>query len=354
MSQEVQVFQENTSLAPTEAMKALAATQMVDDLAGGMSGNYAIVSIRGGKWRIKFHGDENPIVDRNGEPVPSLEAVIIKANPFLTKQYFKGGYEDGDASAPVCYSTDGKVPAAGAPEKQHTNCALCPQNKFGSRVTDTGVEVKACQDNRKLAVVPLADIENTAFGGPMLFRVPASALKGLVTLGQTMKSRGYPYNGVAVRLGFDMDVSYPKPTFKAIRPLTEAEFAKVAELYSSAAVEQVLGGEAAASGATATTPTAPEQAKVDPDFEQPVATPIPVATAPAPVAAAAPAKPAKPASKPRTKPEAPKTNGITLGAAAPAATSQPAPVQPVAAASPAATPNLQDDISSILAELNAE
>lgn len=399
MSNDMAVFQSGSNLPVAEAFKALMGTEMVNDLAGGVAGNYAIVSMRGGKWRVKFQGNETPVIDGNGEPIPSLEIVIVKANSFMTKQYYKAGYEEGDNAAPVCFSLNGTTPAVGVPEQQHDNCALCPMNKFGSRVTDAGVQVKACQDNRKLAVVPLTDLGNEAFGGPMLFRVPASALKDLAAFGSSMKARGYPYNSVAVRLGLDMDVSYPKPTFKAIRPLTDDEATKVIELYNSDLVERVLAGEATMSsgGASHATPA------VDPDFEQvpaanaaapapiKVATPVPAQPAPAAQAApaaqpapavspkptrkrtpppaataapaggtfgAAPAAPAKPAQKPA---------GGTFGGGAKTATAAsnlPPPPMPAQIAAQAATEvadapadapqpsGLDNDIASILAELN--
>lgn len=361
MANDLAVFQENTNLQLADAFKDIAGSDLGGALSAGVSGNYPILSMRGGKWRIKFQGVEHPIVNpQTGDAVPSLEVVIVKANPFLTKQYFEGAYEEGSTESPVCWSLDGKAPAVGVPSPQHTVCALCPQNKFGSKVTPAGVQVKACQDNRKLAVVPLLDIENKQFGGPMLFRVPASALKDLAAFGQTMQARGYPYFAVATRIGFDVDTSYPKPTFKAIRPLTDAEAIQIRELMDSPAVENVLGGEVAAPGHAA----APAQPAVDPDFEVPpshVPSVPPVAPtaaaaqpstplagvsfgAPAPAPAAAPAKPRgrKPAAAPAA-PQAP------APAPAPAAAAPAAPAAP-----PAANSQLEADIGSLLAELNGE
>ncbi len=370
MANDLAVFQQNTNLQLADAFKDLQDDSLGGALSAGVSGNYPMLSMRGGKWRVKFQGVEHPVIDsKTGDAIPSLEVVIVKANPFITKQYFEGAYEEGASDSPVCWSLDGKVPAAGVPSPQHTLCALCPQNKFGSKVTPAGVAVKACQDNRKLAVVPLEDIQNRQFGGPMLFRVPASALRDLASYGQTMQARGYPYFAVATRIGFDVTTSYPKPTFRAIRPLTEAEALQVRELMDSPVVETVLGGEAAASAGTA----APAQ---DPDFEVPpshaAATPpppppaAPVAApmsngvsfgAPAPVAPGQPAQPAQPKPRGRKAGTAAAPPQPTQAAPAPVVAPPVAPAAVAPAAQPvppAANSQLEIDIGSLLAELNSQ
>lgn len=372
----VTIFQDasaNTELAPEFHAMVEAGTGL-DDLGAGIGGNYAILSIRGGKFRVKYQGEETPILDDKGDPVGSLEAVLVRANPYLTKQFYEKGYEEGDNAAPSCFSIDGKMPAASVESPQHTNCAMCPQNKFGSRVTPAGVSVKACQDNKKLAIVPLADLENKAVGGPMLFRVPASALKGLLTFNSQMTARNYPYNAVAVRIGLDIDVSYPKPTFRAIRVLTSEEARTIIAHYESDAVERLLGdfsevhapAPAATDSAFEQEPDpqpkpAPAAAKPNPPVikTQPAAAkPVPIKTAAmppvanvqpkAPAAAAKPAaaKPAPPAPPPARKP---------------AVVAKPAPVvvaEPEAAAEPEgeaieAPTGMEQSIADILSELNA-
>lgn len=363
------VFQEDTGAEMSQVFGALAKQDLSKDLSGGVAGSYAIVSIRGSKFRIKYQGNEQPITAENGDPVGSLEAVIVKSNPYLTKQYYDKGYEEGDSGAPVCFSIDGVKPSEASEKKQHEICATCPQNKFGSRITQAGVKVKACQDNRKIAIVPLADIMNETFGGPMLMRIPASALKDLLSFGQQMSSRGYTYNSVAVRIGFDIEASYPKPTFRAIRPLNDGEAQQVVDLYNSDLVERVLADFDAAPAATA-------KPAADEVFEQPPAEPVkPAPAPPAPKPkAVAPKAPAPPAAKPvaaappAAKPAA--TGGATFGkkaTAAPAApvkaiptptvaTVQQAPIEATAeVVSDEASPpgGLDNDIAGILAELNS-
>lgn len=314
----------------------LANTDTAGDLSGGVGGNYAIVSMRGAKWRIKHQGNEVLVTDKNGEPRPSLEAVIIKSNKHLTKQFYENGYQEGDNSPPTCFSVDGKVPSSQVENPIHTSCALCPKNAFGSRIANrddgTVSKAKACADNRKLAIVPLHDLRNEAFGGPMLFRVPASALKDLAQFGQLMQSRGFPYSAVAVRIGFDTEVSHPKPTFRAIRPLKSDEAAIIMELMNSDLTERVLADYNADVAPRDMVPPAADEAFEEPPKAE--VTPPPPAVVkvaqPKPALKAVPTtaqpKAPAPAPKPAVKPAAVATKVPAAPAAKPKAAA-PAPVQ---------------------------
>lgn len=317
---------------------ALQGTTDVDDLSAGVSGGFAVMSFRGSRWKIKYQGEEHPILNADGDPVASLEAVILKANPHITKNYYEQGYTEGAAEAPDCFSLDGVHPDPGVENPQSQTCARCPKNVFGSRITPAGKKAKACQDNRRLAIVPAADLENDTFGGPMLLRIPAASLAELALMGKNLKARGFPYNAVTVRIGFDMDVSYPKLTFRPVRPLTDEEAVQVRALLSDDKLERIL-----AEAVELRDEAAPAQEEPKDDlFEQPVAA-KPAAAKPAP--AAAKAKAAAPAAaKPATS--------AKPAAAKPAA--KPAPV----AATPAASEDdlsgedpLDADIRSILGEL---
>lgn len=241
-----------------------------DDLSGGITGGYAIVSIRGSKWRIKHGGTEEPVLNDEGDPRASLEVVMVDAAKNLSKIFYAENYSEGDAEAPDCSSLNGETPDVGVPNKQADSCAMCPNNQWGSRMTDAGKKAKACHDSRRIAVVPFGDLKNEAYGGPMLLRIPAASLGDLKTFGTQLNSKGISYKTIAVRLGFDIDVSYPKLTFKAIKRLEEAELLQIAEHLTSGAAAKVLEGNELAAEA----PKVAEKAKpkatpaVDIDFEE--------------------------------------------------------------------------------------
>lgn len=364
------LFQNDSSLMVSDKFKGMV-DEIGGDLSGGVNGSYAILSFKGSRFSVKYQGQMTPITNEQGDPVGSFEAVLVKSNPYLTKQYYKAGYTEGDSSAPDCFSIDGKVPSEASPAKQHTNCAACPMNTFSKINESTGKKTKPCQDNRKLALLPADDLVNELFGGPMLARVPAASLKDLAMFGDTLKSRGFSYNSVRVRIGFDLTVSYPKLVFKAIRPLTDEEADKVLEWYQSDAVAKML-----ADFADITVP-ASEAPAPDELFEQPQpAAIIPPVVKPKPITivqqpkAAAPAAP-KPVVTPKPAPaaQAPKAPGATFGAkATPAAKPAPAPkATPAPAPVVEAVPetddtdtstevipgNLEDDIAGILDQLNS-
>jgi hypothetical protein len=248
MSNNMVLFQQSNGAvaAPSAKFQALIQAGVGMDLGDGIRSSYGIVGIKGGKFRIRYKGEERMLTMPHPQdptqtiPVSFIDVVIVKANNFLNKQYYKGNYVEGSDSPPDCYSLNGKTPSPQVQHPVHTNCALCPMNQFGSKIGDNGQKQKACRDTKKLALVPLADIRNAGMGGAMLFRVPPSALRDLSVMSDALKGRGYPYNSVAVRIGFDTTVSHPKPTFQALRPLGDDEADLVLEMISSDSVEAVL------------------------------------------------------------------------------------------------------------------
>lgn len=246
MSNSVTLFQQETGLAVSSKFDAMKASGIGMDLGDGIRSSYGIVGIKGGRFHLKYKGESqilsmpHPQDATQSIPVSFIDVVIVKANGFLNKQFYKGKYVEGSNSPPDCYSLNGKTPSSQVTAPVHTNCALCPMNQFGSVISEEGKKQKACRDTKKLAIVPLADIRNPAMGGAMLFRVPPSALKDLSVMSDGLKGRGYPYNSVAVRIGFDTTVSHPKPTFQALRPLSDPEADIVLEMFASDSVETVL------------------------------------------------------------------------------------------------------------------
>lgn len=123
---------------------------------------------------------------------------------------------------------------------QCETCAACPNNVWGSKISPQGKKTKLCGDNRRVAVVPLGEITNEAMGGPMLLRVPAASLADLATYGKGMAAKGFPYNAIGTRIGFDLNASYPKLTFKPIRKLSDEELAEVAAHFQGEALANIL------------------------------------------------------------------------------------------------------------------
>lgn len=258
-----------------------------DDLSSGVSAGFPIISYKGKVWHVNTGGTSTLVANSEGEPRASLDLVIIKANPHISKVYYQGGYTEGSNEKPTCFSHDGVVPDIGATERQAEKCGVCPHNAWGSRITENGAKGKACADSRRVAVSPKEDLEN-----PMLLRIPAGSLKDLLGYADMLNRRRTPYQAVVTKIGFDHDVAHQKLTFKAMRFLSEEEVATVVQVMNSDVVAQIIGVN--------TSPMLAAPAQVD---ELGPALAHVTAMAKATPAAAAPKAAPKPAPKPVAAPE---------------------------------------------------
>lgn len=284
---------------PAELQDVFNADDLAGDLYDGVQGGFGVISIRGSRFRIAKGGEETLMVNDKEEPIGSLECILVKASRNVSKIYYAKSFEDGDAEAPDCWSVDGIKPDAGSTTPQAKACATCPQNVWGSKITPAGKKTKACGDNRRVAVVPLGDIKNEQYDGPMMLRVPAASLADLALYGKGMASKGFPYNAIATRIGFDTSASFPKLTFKPMRALTQEELVQVAEVSQLPSVHAILDAPVEA----ATTAAAPEpdpEPTVSLDFEDEAPA---EKKAPAKKAAAKKAPAKKAAAKPKPEPE---------------------------------------------------
>ena len=216
----------------------------------GLSAGFAIIGYKGRNWRIKHRGSEVVVsaTDAQGRQQPSawLDVVIVGISPAISKQYYAKRFTEGDDAAPDCFSTDGVQPDAASTAKQSAACSMCPQNVWGSRVNDNGNKIKACQDARRIAVVPLGDIENASFGGPMMLRVPPMSLTNLADYGRNLQRLGAQPYMVGTTLSFDQSVAYPLIQFAATGWLEPEQFAAAQRTMEDPMVQRVLADTVAA------------------------------------------------------------------------------------------------------------
>ena len=252
--------------APGQVSRVFGNGPVQDDLSAGVQASFGVIGYKGKVWSIKYRGDEVQLLRQDGDGARnSIEVVLVGAAKNLSKIYYASGYTEGANSAPDCFSTDGIVPSPSAVSKQSATCAACPQNVWGSKISEvSGKPTKRCADSKRLAIVPLQDIPNEMYGGPMLLRVPAASLQELAQYGQKMQQLGYPSYAIGTRISFDTEVSYPRFTFQAIRPLNDDEAVKVMELRNSPAVGRILAEASELASAPVISASALEQA-----FEQP-------------------------------------------------------------------------------------
>lgn len=203
-------------------------------VAGGIGGgaDYPRISIKSSRFRIVEDGVETVLDDTK------LSIVIVGANPNLSKTYYEKQWRPGDdTSAPDCYSMNAIRPAADATSPQSELCATCKWNAWGSKITESGQEIKACADQKRLAVVSADDPTGPVY----LLQVTPAALKGLSAYQKELSMRGIPVEVTRTVLSFDTDASFPKLQFKFGGFLDEADFAELEERFGSDEVLKVTG-----------------------------------------------------------------------------------------------------------------
>lgn len=209
-----------------------------DDLTGGVSVGFPVLSIKGKVFHIKQGGEATLVTQPNSDdPATSLEVILIKANPHISKVYYESGYTEGSDAKPTCYSNNGVVPEADGEDVQNDKCATCKWNQWGSRITDDGRKGKACADSRRVAVAPPDDPTNA-----MLLRVPAASLRPLMDYGKALNKRGVPYQAVITKLSFDHTVAHPLLKFAPIAALPEDKADAVFEALNGDVVQAILQG----------------------------------------------------------------------------------------------------------------
>lgn len=293
---------------------------------------FPVLSIKGKVWHLVENETRTLLTKGDSdEPLPSIEAVVVNVNPMLSKVYYAEGYVEGSNEKPDCFSNDGRKPDPSVEEPQNATCADCPNNAWGSKVSDQGVKSKACADSRRVALASQTDLKTA-----MLLRIPAASLKDFDLFIADVKKRSVPYTSVLTRIGFDYSVAHPKLTFKAIGFLDDAAYAEVMALRETDVVRQIIG-------------TSPAEVR-PPQGQAQIAAPKSAVDKlkPEPVAAPAPAPAATQEAKPAGR------RGRPPKAATPVAAV--APVQVPVAVAPIAKPpsNVIQDVDGILADLGID
>ena len=90
----------------------------------------------------------------------TLSVIVLSDTQLNT--YYRGGYNPTNPEGPCCFAFGAEVmtPHAASVSKQHTECASCPKNQFGSAMRDgKPAEGKACNNTQRLMVLIAADLK---------------------------------------------------------------------------------------------------------------------------------------------------------------------------------------------------
>ena len=285
----------NVALFNPSQVPAFARNAEMSDIAKALAGGGAgasgkRVSIKGGVFRLVADGKEVAAVDER-----FLDVVIVKAAPKVARVFYAAKYDkDATAAAPDCQSNDGDKPDPKSKAVQSDSCATCPQNIAGSGNGNS----RACRYQQRLAVT----LANNIGGDVMQLSLPATSIFGkeegdnrpLQAYARWLVAQGVDPSTVVTRMKFDTASESPKLFFKAMRWLTDDEFAEATEQGETADAKKAvtmdaagmdMGKPADALKGKAPTKAAPAPAPVVEEDEE-------EAPAPAPKAKAAKAKPA--------------------------------------------------------------
>jgi len=254
----------NPSQVPAFARKAEMSDIAKALAGGGGAGSGKRVSIKGGVFRLISDGKEVAAVDER-----FLDVVIVKAAPKVARVFYAAKYDkDATASAPDCQSNDGDKPDPKSKDKQSDTCASCPQNVAGSGNGNS----RACRYQQRLAVTLANNIE----GDVMQLSLPATSIFGkdegdnrpLQAYARWLVAQGVDPSTVVTRMKFDTASESPKLFFKAMRWLTDEEFAQATTQGETADAKKAITMDAAGMDmgkpADALKGKAPAKAKVQP------------------------------------------------------------------------------------------
>jgi hypothetical protein len=198
-------------------------------LAGGESLGSRRISIKGNVFREYIGGKEYRVSEER-----SMNVVIIKAAPKVSRVFYAGTYVEGEAVTPTCWSSDSQRPDEKVKDKQSATCLNCPQNIKGSGQGDS----RACRYQQRLAVVVDGEVDKeevyqlvlpptSVFGDGEKGKLPLQAYA------RHLKNHGTPITGVVTEMRFDTASPTPKLIFKPVRPVTEEEFETIQRLKDS-------------------------------------------------------------------------------------------------------------------------
>jgi hypothetical protein len=211
----------NTLPAHLKNLELDATTKALMGGSGGTGGKR--ISIRGNVFRMMVDGKE---IAQNEDR--AMNIIIAAANPNVSRTFYAGTYQEGQAMAPTCWSNDGITPDIKAEQPQASKCASCQQNIKGSGQGES----RACRFSQRLAVL----LENDIRGDVYQLTLPAQSIFGAAENGKMplqsyakfLGGHGLPVTAVVTEMRFDTASATPRLTFKAVRPL-EAEELELAQ-----------------------------------------------------------------------------------------------------------------------------
>lgn len=167
----------------------------------------------------------------NGEQIGNairgeINVIIVGALSKVSRTYYENEYDpDAPPTLPDCWSNLGDKPEAAAGNKQHTNCADCPQNIVGSGKNGVG---RACRFQRRISVL----VEGDSSGDVYQFNVPAKSLFGKGTGNvhpfesyvKFLLANGESPDNVVTNVSYDLNAKTMELLFTPLRNISDEEY----------------------------------------------------------------------------------------------------------------------------------
>jgi hypothetical protein len=171
--------------------------------------------------RIRYNGNAS-FKTPDGMEGEAIEAVIV--NFVSTNLFYDSPYDKGNPNPAACFAINAEpkqlIPSPNSPNKQADNCAVCPQNQFGS-----SGKGKACSNTRLLAVIASTAIDDPSNVADIwVMSVPPTSIKffDAYVASLSAKQKTIPV-GVITTIYLDNKNTYASPRFEVVRPLTDNE-----------------------------------------------------------------------------------------------------------------------------------
>lgn len=199
-------------------------TRELSDLAKSLSS--------GGMINRRIQANTNGTFKRiiNGEQVGNavrgeIDVIIVNALPKVSRVFYKEKFDPNkEATLPDCWSNAGDAPEAAARNKQHVNCADCPQNIKGSGENGS----RACRYQRRIAVMLAGDESGDVYQ----FNVPAKSLFGkgngnshpFESYVKFLLANNESPDNVVTNISFDSNADTMELVFTPVRVISDEEY----------------------------------------------------------------------------------------------------------------------------------
>ena len=205
-------------------------------VAGGGGNVSKRVSIKGGVFRKMAGGKEiGAIEDRH------MNIIFVKMSHTASRTYYAGSYKEGEKTAPVCWSTDSKIPDKEVKNPQAEACDKCQMSIKGSGQGGSGA---ACRLSWRTAVV----LPNDPGGDIMQLVLPATSCFGKEDGGkwpfrpyiQKLADNDISAGRVITKMQFDTKSPVPKVLFSPIGVVPEEDVDTIKRQRESSAAENAI------------------------------------------------------------------------------------------------------------------